>query len=102
MKNEALIVVDIQNDFLPGGTLPVPEGDAVIPVVNKLQDCFELVIATQDWHPRDHVSFASNHAGRSHPAASPNAAPAARSRSSSGSPRTPRAVPGCRPGQCIA
>ncbi len=61
---KALILVDIQNDFLPGGPLPVPEGDAIIPLVNHLQDCFDLVVATQDWHPAGHQSFASAHAGK--------------------------------------
>jgi nicotinamidase/pyrazinamidase len=61
---KALILVDIQNDFLPGGALAVPDGDAVIPIVNKLQSAFPLVVATQDWHPADHGSFASNHPGR--------------------------------------
>ncbi len=55
----ALIVVDVQNDFLPGGALPVPDGDAVIPIINALQPCFDLVVATQDWHSPDHVSFAA-------------------------------------------
>ena len=61
---EALILVDIQNDFLPGGTLAVPEGDQVIPIVNKLQKNFDLVVATQDFHPENHKSFAANHAGK--------------------------------------
>ena len=61
---KALILVDIQNDFLPGGALAVPEGDAVIPIVNKLQAAFPLVVATQDWHPANHSSFASNHPGK--------------------------------------
>lgn len=60
---KALILVDIQNDFLPGGALAVPDGDAVIQVANKLQPHFDLVIATQDWHPEDHGSFAANHDG---------------------------------------
>lgn len=60
----ALIVVDIQNDFLPGGALAVPGGDAIIPVVNRLQPVFPLVVATQDWHPANHGSFAASHAGR--------------------------------------
>jgi nicotinamidase/pyrazinamidase len=60
----ALILVDIQNDFLPGGALPVPRGDEVIPVANRLQPHFDLVVATQDWHPSDHASFAANHPGR--------------------------------------
>ncbi len=60
----ALILVDLQNDFCPGGALPVPEGDRVIPVVNRLMPRFGLVVATQDWHPPDHGSFAANHPGR--------------------------------------
>jgi nicotinamidase/pyrazinamidase len=61
---KALILVDIQNDFLPGGALAVPKGDEVIPVANKVSPRFELVVATQDWHPRDHGSFAANHPGK--------------------------------------
>src|SRR6266853_607312 len=61
---KALIPVDIQNDFLPGGALAVPNGDAVIPVANKLQAVFPLVVATQDWHPANHGSFAASHPGR--------------------------------------
>jgi nicotinamidase/pyrazinamidase len=60
----ALLVVDIQNDFLPGGALAVADGDQVIPIANRLMDCFALVLATQDWHPADHGSFAANHPGR--------------------------------------
>lgn len=60
----ALIIVDIQYDFTKGGSLEVPEGDEVIPVVNKLQDHFDLVVATQDWHPKEHKSFASNNPGK--------------------------------------
>jgi nicotinamidase/pyrazinamidase len=61
---KTLIIVDVQNDFLPAGSLPVPGGDAVIPVINQIQDEFDLVIATQDWHPHNHKSFASNHKGK--------------------------------------
>lgn len=61
---KALLLIDIQNDFLPGGALAVPEGDAVIPVANALMPRFDLVVATQDWHPPDHGSFAVNHPGR--------------------------------------
>ncbi len=61
---EALIVVDIQNDFIPGGALAVPGGDEVIPLVNRLQARFELIVATRDWHPSDHGSFAANHSGK--------------------------------------
>ncbi len=61
---KALVLIDIQYDFLPGGALAVADGDAVIPVVNRLMPYFELVIATQDWHPPDHGSFAANHPGR--------------------------------------
>jgi nicotinamidase/pyrazinamidase len=60
----ALIVTDIQNDFLPGGALAVLQGDEVIPIANRLQPKFDLVVATQDWHPADHGSFASNRAGK--------------------------------------
>ena len=61
---KALVLVDIQNDFLPGGALAVPEGDKVIPIANKLQVKFPLVVATQDWHPPNHGSFAANHSGK--------------------------------------
>jgi nicotinamidase/pyrazinamidase len=60
----ALIIVDLQNDFLSGGALAVPHGDEVIPLANELQAKFELVLATQDWHPPDHGSFAANHPGK--------------------------------------
>jgi nicotinamidase/pyrazinamidase len=60
---KALILVDVQNDFLPKGKLEVKNGDAVIPVINRLQEKFDLVVATQDWHPADHESFASTHPG---------------------------------------
>ena len=61
---KALILVDIQNDFLPGGALGVPRGDEVVPVANRLQPRFGLVVATQDWHPKGHGSFASTRPGR--------------------------------------
>lgn len=60
---QALIVVDVQNDFLPGGALAVPDGDQVVPVINQLMPHYELVVATQDWHPAEHESFASRHVG---------------------------------------
>ena len=60
----ALIIVDIQNDFVTGGKLEVPHGEQIIPLVNDLAARFELVVATQDWHPPNHLSFASNHAGK--------------------------------------
>lgn len=60
----ALIIVDVQRDFLPGGALPVPEGDAIIPVLNRIQTRYPLVALTQDWHPPDHLSFASQHPGK--------------------------------------
>lgn len=62
----ALLVTDIQNDFLPGGALAVPQGDAIIPCVTELMqrtDRYELIVAVQDWHPPDHGSFASSHPG---------------------------------------
>jgi nicotinamidase/pyrazinamidase len=58
---KALILVDLQNDFCPGGALAVREGDQIISLINQLQEQFDLVVATQDWHPPDHLSFASNH-----------------------------------------
>jgi len=58
---KALVIIDVQNDFMPGGSLEVPDGDRIVPVINELQEKFDLVVATQDWHPEDHVSFASNH-----------------------------------------
>jgi nicotinamidase/pyrazinamidase len=61
---KALILVDLQYDFMPGGALAVPDGDAVVPLANRLQGAFELVVATQDWHPANHGSFAANHPGR--------------------------------------
>ncbi|MEK6480726.1 bifunctional nicotinamidase/pyrazinamidase [Catalinimonas sp. 4WD22] len=61
---DALLLVDIQNDFLPGGSLEVKEGDEIIPIVNDLQPYFDLVVATQDFHPADHGSFAANHEGK--------------------------------------
>jgi nicotinamidase/pyrazinamidase len=60
----ALILVDLQVDFLPGGALGVPRGDEVIAVANRLQPDYELVVASQDWHPANHASFAANHPGR--------------------------------------
>lgn len=61
---DVLIVVDVQNDFCPGGALAVPHGDAVVPIVNRLAAQFRNVVLTQDWHPRGHLSFASAHPGR--------------------------------------
>ena len=58
---KALLIIDMQYDFMPGGALPVPEGDEIVPLVNKLQLQFDLVVATQDWHPGGHASFASTH-----------------------------------------
>lgn len=60
----ALILVDIQNDFVPGGALAVAEGDRVVPIANALQTKFDTIVATQDWHPANHGSFASQHPGR--------------------------------------
>ena len=57
----ALILIDIQNDFLPGGSLEVPKGDEIIDNVNSIMDNYNIVVATKDWHPKNHISFASNH-----------------------------------------
>lgn len=62
--NQALVVIDVQNDFCPGGLLAVADGDAVVAPINTLMADFSAVILTQDWHPGDHSSFAANHAGR--------------------------------------
>jgi nicotinamidase/pyrazinamidase len=61
---QCLIVVDVQNDFCPGGALAVPKGDEVVPVINRFAARFDNVVFTQDWHPRGHASFASSHPGK--------------------------------------
>jgi nicotinamidase/pyrazinamidase len=63
-ENDVLLVVDVQNDFCPGGALAVPRGDEVVPVINRLGRRFAHVVLTQDWHPPGHLSFASSHPGR--------------------------------------
>jgi nicotinamidase/pyrazinamidase len=62
--DDVLAVIDVQNCFLPGGTLPVPDGDKIIPLINRLAPAFRHVIITQDWHTKGHVSFASSHPGK--------------------------------------
>lgn len=62
--DDVLIVIDVQNDFCPGGALAVPRGDEVVPIVNRLAASFRNVVLTQDWHPRGHLSFASSHPGQ--------------------------------------
>jgi nicotinamidase/pyrazinamidase len=64
MADEALVVIDVQNDFCPGGALAVSGGDEVVPLVNQLIDGFDTVVLTQDWHPAGHSSFASSHPGK--------------------------------------
>lgn len=64
IKKKVLIVVDAQNDFMPGGALPVEDGDQIIPVINSLLPKFDLVIFTKDWHPVNHKSFVNQHEGR--------------------------------------
>ncbi|MEX0994381.1 MAG: bifunctional nicotinamidase/pyrazinamidase [Balneolaceae bacterium] len=61
---KALLIVDVQNDFCPGGALEVPNGDEVVPVINNLIDKFDRIIQSQDWHPEGHSSFASSHPGK--------------------------------------
>lgn len=63
-SKEALLIIDVQNDFCPGGTLPVPGGDEIVPLINQLMKKFEIVVATQDWHPAGHKSFATSHPGK--------------------------------------
>lgn len=62
---KTLLIIDVQNDFIPRGSLSVPDGDKIVPIINAMQHKFDLVVASQDWHPEDHVSFASNHEGKS-------------------------------------
>lgn len=62
---KALIIVDMQNDFMPGGPLAVPEADNLVPLINELQKAFEVVVATRDWHPEGHCSFVTNHPDKS-------------------------------------
>ncbi len=64
-QHSVLIVVDVQNGFMPGGGLPVPRGDEVVPVINRIGQLFNNVVLTQDWHPAGHASFASSHPGKS-------------------------------------
>jgi nicotinamidase/pyrazinamidase len=61
---DVLLVIDVQNDFCPGGNLPVPSGHGVVPIIDRLAEKFENVVLTQDWHPAGHCSFASSHPGR--------------------------------------
>ena len=61
---KTLIIIDLQNDFIPGGALAVPGGDEIVTKINELQGKFDLVIATQDWHPKGHFSFAASHDGK--------------------------------------
>src|SRR5262249_37898374 len=63
-ESGVLLVIDVQNDFCPGGALAVPRGDEVVPIVSRLASRFQNVVLTQDWHPPDHLSFASTHPGR--------------------------------------
>ena len=64
LSQAALIVVDVQNGFMPGGGLPVANGDSIVPVINRIAPRFTHVVLTQDWHPANHISFAANHPGR--------------------------------------
>ena len=61
---QALLLIDVQPDFMPNGNLPVPDGDSILPIINLVQSHFDLVVATQDWHPKNHISFANNHSGK--------------------------------------
>lgn len=62
-SRSALLVIDVQNDFTPGGQLAVPEGDLIVPLINRLARQFTQVVVAQDWHPTGHASFASSHPG---------------------------------------
>jgi nicotinamidase/pyrazinamidase len=61
---DALLVIDVQNDFMPGGALAIPDGDAIVPLINTLAKKFDHVILTQDWHPAQHISFATTHSNK--------------------------------------
>lgn len=61
---KALLIVDVENDFTPGGALAVPDGDKVVPIINKILKHFTIIVASKDWHPPGHVSFASSHPGK--------------------------------------
>jgi nicotinamidase/pyrazinamidase len=61
--SDALLIIDVQNDFVDGGALAVPDGELIVPIVNRLAGAFRQVVVTQDWHPRGHASFASSHGG---------------------------------------
>jgi len=63
-SSDCLIIVDVQNDFMPGGALAVPRGDEIVPLINRIAANFAVVVITQDWHPARHASFASSHPGR--------------------------------------
>ncbi len=63
-NEDLLLIIDVQNDFCPGGALAVADGDAVVPVINRLSGMFDHVVLTQDWHPAGHSSFASSHPGK--------------------------------------
>lgn len=63
-SQSALLIIDVQNDFCPGGSLEVKDGHRIVPVINRIMNIFGKVAATQDWHPQNHVSFASNHPGK--------------------------------------
>ena len=63
-ERDVLLVIDMQNDFMPGGALAVADGDAIVPLVNRLGERFANVVLTQDWHPTGHISFASSHPGK--------------------------------------
>ncbi len=62
--HDVFLVIDVQRDFCPGGALPVPSGDEVVPIINQIAQRFEHVVLTQDWHPKHHLSFASSHPGK--------------------------------------
>lgn len=64
LAQSTLLIIDVQNDFCPGGSLAVPDGDTVIPVINRVAGLFPHVVATKDWHPKNHVSFAGSHPGK--------------------------------------
>ncbi len=95
---DALLVIDVQNDFMPGGALAVADGDAIVPLINTLAKKFDHVILTQDWHPTQHISFATTHtesrnASPSKPSKSPTAPKPSGPNTSSSTPKAQPSTP---------
>ncbi len=94
---DALLVIDVQNDFMPGGNLAVPDGDAIVPLINTLAKKFDHVILTQDWHPHQHISFASTTPQQTSPSKSSRSTTAPKPSGPITSSSTPKAQPSTQP-----